>query len=134
MRNYDVIVIGAGFAGLYMLHRLRQQGLDVRVFEAGADVGGTWYWNRYPGARCDIESMEYSYQFDDDLQQEWEWRERYAAQPEILDYARHVAERYQLRPDIQFNTRVASMSCDACAFLRETCETNVAASGREAPH
>ena len=112
MKNHDVIVIGAGFAGMYMLYRLRQQGLDVRVFEAGDDVGGTWYWNRYPGARCDIESMEYSYQFDDELQQEWEWTERYAAQPEILAYARHVADRYQLRDDIQFNTRVASMVYD----------------------
>lgn len=112
MKNHDVIVIGAGFAGMYMLYRLRQQGLDVRVFEAGDDVGGTWYWNRYPGARCDIESMEYSYQFDDELQQEWEWSERYAAQPEILSYARHVADRYRLRDDIEFKTRVESMTYD----------------------
>lgn len=112
MKNFDAIVVGAGFAGMYMLHRLRQQGMDVRVFEAGDDVGGTWYWNRYPGARCDIESMEYSYQFDEDLQQEWEWSERYAPQPEILDYARHVADRFQLRGDIQFNTRVKVMQYD----------------------
>ena len=112
MKNYDVIVIGAGFAGMYMLHRARQMGLDVRVFEAGSDVGGTWYWNRYPGARCDVESMEYSYQFDEDLQQEWEWTERYAPQPEILDYARHVAERFDLREDIQFDTRVSSLVFD----------------------
>ena len=110
MKNYDVIVIGAGFAGMYMLHRARQMGLDVRVFEAGSDVGGTWYWNRYPGARCDVESMEYSYQFDEDLQQEWEWTERYAPQPEILDYARHVAERFDLREDIQFDTRISMRS------------------------
>jgi len=112
MNNHDAIVIGAGFAGMYMLHRLRQQGLDVRVFEAGQDVGGTWYWNRYPGARCDVESMEYSYQFDEDLQQEWEWSERYAPQPEILDYARHVADRFHLREDIQFDTRVEALRYD----------------------
>ena len=112
MKSYDAIVIGAGFAGMYMLHRLRQQGMDVRVFEAGSDVGGTWYWNRYPGARCDVESMEYSYQFDEDLQQEWQWTERYAPQPEILNYARHVADRFSLREDIQFNTRVESMVFD----------------------
>jgi cyclohexanone monooxygenase len=112
MKSYDAIVIGAGFAGLYTLYRLRQQGLDVRVIEAGTDVGGTWYWNRYPGARCDIESMEYSFQFDDDLQQEWQWTERYAAQPEILAYINHVADRYQLRDDIQFETRVKSAEFD----------------------
>jgi cyclohexanone monooxygenase len=112
VNKYDAIVVGAGFAGMYMLHRLRQQGMEVRVFEAGDDVGGTWYWNRYPGARCDIESMEYSYQFDEELQQEWEWSERYAPQPEILDYARHVADRFQLREDIQFNTRVSAMQYD----------------------
>jgi cyclohexanone monooxygenase len=112
MKNHDAIVIGAGFAGMYMLHRLRQQGMDVRVFEAGSDVGGTWYWNRYPGARCDVESLEYSYQFDEELQQEWEWRERYAPQAEILDYARHVADRFSLREDIQFNTRVQAMAFD----------------------
>ncbi|WP_291858609.1 NAD(P)/FAD-dependent oxidoreductase [Bradyrhizobium sp.] len=103
---YDVVVVGAGFAGMYMLHRLRGQGLSARVYEQGGDVGGTWYWNRYPGARCDVESMQYSYSFDDELQQEWDWSERYAPQPEILKYAGHVADRYQLRSDIQFNTRV----------------------------
>ncbi|MEP0203052.1 MAG: NAD(P)/FAD-dependent oxidoreductase [Halioglobus sp.] len=108
MLQKDAIVIGAGFAGMYMLHRLRQIGLSATVFEAGTDVGGTWYWNRYPGARCDVESLEYSYQFDEDLQQEWEWSERYSAQPEILDYARHVADRFALRDDIQFETRVQS--------------------------
>ena len=105
--DYDAIIVGAGFAGLYMLHRLRQQGLRARVFERGDGVGGTWYWNRYPGARCDVESMEYSYQFDPELQQEWDWTERYAAQPEILAYANHVADRYHLRGDIQFHTSVA---------------------------
>jgi len=112
IKSYDVVVIGAGFAGMYMLHRLRQQGLDTKVFEAGDDVGGTWYWNRYPGARCDVESMEYSYQFDPDLQQEWEWSERYAPQPEILEYARHVADRFGLREDIQFETRVEALDYD----------------------
>ncbi len=103
---YDVVVVGAGFSGLYMLHRLRGLGLSVRVYEQGGDVGGTWYWNRYPGARCDVESMQYSYSFSDELQQEWDWSERYAPQPEILKYARHVAERFNLRSDIQLNTRV----------------------------
>src|SRR5712675_2441064 len=102
----DVVVVGAGFAGMYMLHRLRGQGLSVRVYEQGGDVGGTWYWNRYPGARCDVESMQYSYSFSDELQQEWDWSERYAPQPEILKYANHVADRFNLRPDIQFSTRV----------------------------
>jgi cyclohexanone monooxygenase len=104
--HLDAVVVGAGFAGMYMLHRLRGRGLRVRIFEAGSDVGGTWYWNRYPGARCDVESMEYSYGFDEDLQQEWQWSERYAAQPEILRYAEHVAERFDLRRDIDFDTRV----------------------------
>jgi len=102
----DVVVVGAGFAGMYMLHRLRGQGFSVRVFEQGGDVGGTWYWNRYPGARCDVESMQYSYSFSDELQQEWNWSERYAPQPEILKYANHVADRFKLRPDIKLNTRV----------------------------
>jgi len=104
--TYDVVVVGAGFAGMYMLHRLRGLGLKVRVYEQGGDVGGTWYWNRYPGARCDVESMQYSYSFSDDLQQEWDWSERYAPQPEILKYANHVADRFDLRTDIQFDTRV----------------------------
>jgi cyclohexanone monooxygenase len=103
---YDVVVVGAGFAGMYMLHRLRGQGLSVRVYEQGGDVGGTWYWNRYPGARCDVESMQYSYSFSEELQQEWDWSERYAPQPEILKYANHVADRFNLRGDIQLNTRV----------------------------
>ncbi|MFM9082930.1 MAG: flavin-containing monooxygenase, partial [Actinomycetota bacterium] len=110
--DVDVVVVGAGFAGLYMIHRTRAEGLSVRVFEAGDDVGGTWYWNRYPGARCDVESVEYSYSFDEALQQEWNWTERYAAQPEILDYARHVADRFDLRRDITFSTRVVSAHFD----------------------
>ncbi len=102
----DVVVVGAGFAGMYMLYRLRKQGFSVKVYEQGGDVGGTWYWNRYPGARCDVESMQYSYSFSEELQQEWNWSERYAPQPEILNYARHVADRFNLRPHIAFNTRV----------------------------
>ena len=104
--NFDVVVVGAGFAGMYMLHRLRGLGFSVRVYEQGSDVGGTWYWNRYPGARCDVESMQYSYSFSEELQQDWDWSERYAPQPEILKYAQHVADRFGLRPDIVFDTRV----------------------------
>jgi len=110
--DVDVVVVGAGFAGMYMLHRLRMSGYSVRVFEAGTDVGGTWYWNRYPGARCDVESLEYSYSFDTDLEQEWEWTERYSSQPEILAYAKHVADRFDLRSDIRFETRVETADFD----------------------
>src|SRR5947209_2808450 len=112
---YDVVVVGAGFAGMYMLHKLRGLGLSVRVYEQGGDVGGTWYWNRYPGARCDVESMQYSYSFSDELQQEWDWSERYAPQPEILRYANHVADRFKLRSDIQLNTRVDRTTFDESA-------------------
>src|SRR3954454_19253766 len=110
--SYDAIVVGAGLSGLYMLHRLRGLGLSARVYERGSGVGGTWYWNRYPGARCDVESMQYSYSFSDELQQEWDWSERYAPQPEILKYANHVADRFELRRDIQFSTRVESAGFD----------------------
>ncbi len=110
--QYDVIVVGAGFAGMYLLHLLRGRGMRVRIFERGRDVGGTWYWNRYPGARCDVESMEYSYQFDENLQQEWDWTERYAAQPEILAYASHVADRFDLRRDIKFGVEVSAAHYD----------------------
>ncbi len=108
----DAVIVGAGFAGVYMLHRLKKLGLTARVFEAGGGIGGTWYWNRYPGARCDIESMEYSYQFSNELQQEWNWSERYATQPEILRYINHVADKFDLRGDMQFNTRVQSAHYD----------------------
>jgi cyclohexanone monooxygenase len=108
----DAIIVGAGFGGLYMLHRLRGLGLRVRVFEAGSGVGGTWYWNRYPGARCDVPSLEYSYQFSDELQQEWEWTERYATQPEILRYLNHVADRFDLRRDIELDTRIEAADFD----------------------
>src|SRR6516165_4173753 len=110
--SYDVVVVGAGFAGMYMLYRLRGSGFSVRVFEQGSGVGGTWYWNRYPGARCDVESMQYSYSFSEELQQEWDWSERYASQPEILKYANHVADRFNLRHDIQFDTCVEEASFD----------------------
>ena len=107
-QTLDALIVGAGFAGLYMLHRFKQLGLNARILEAGGGVGGTWYWNRYPGARCDIPSLQYSYQFSPELEQEWEWKERYAAQPEIMAYAEHVVERFNLGPDIQFDTPVAS--------------------------
>ena len=99
----DAVIVGAGFAGMYMLHKLRGLGFSAVVFEAGDGVGGTWYWNRYPGARCDVESIDYSYSFDADLEQEWDWSERYATQPEILRYANHVADRFDLRRDIRFS-------------------------------
>lgn len=109
----DVLIIGAGFAGLYALHKVRDQmGLKAQAFDVASDVGGTWYWNRYPGARCDIESIHYSYSFSESLQQEWEWSEKFAAQPEILRYLNHVADRFDLRKDIQFNTRIISMVWD----------------------
>ncbi len=112
MRSFDVVVVGAGFAGMYMVQRVREQGFSVRAFETGDGVGGTWYWNRYPGARCDVESLEYSYQFSEDLQQEWSWSERYSGQPEILRYANHVADRFGLRRDIEFCRRVVSADFD----------------------
>jgi cyclohexanone monooxygenase len=108
----DVIIVGAGFAGLSMLHRLRSQGLSTRLFEAGDNVGGTWFWNRYPGARCDVESHEYSYSFSPELDQEWRWTERYATQDEILRYLNHVADRFDLRSRIQFGTRVKALHYD----------------------
>src|SRR6188768_4087855 len=113
--NLDAVIVGAGFAGMYMLHRLRGKGFSARVIEAGKGVGGTWYWNRYPGARCDVESVQYSYQFSPELQEEWEWTERYATQPEILRYANHVADRFDLRRDIQFETRVTKATFDETA-------------------
>ncbi|MFI4976882.1 MAG: flavin-containing monooxygenase [Caulobacterales bacterium] len=111
----DVVIVGAGFSGLYMLHRLRGLGFSARVYEAGTGVGGTWYWNRYPGARVDIESQEYSYSFSDELADEWRWTERYASQPELLAYLNHVADRFELRRDIQFETRVTAAKFDESA-------------------
>ena len=112
-RQLDVVIVGGGLAGLYAIHRLRVLGLKVRAYEAGSGVGGTWFWNRYPGARCDVESLEYSYSFDDQLQQDWKWPERYGTQPEILKYINHVADRFDLRRDVQLNTRITSAVFDA---------------------
>jgi cation diffusion facilitator CzcD-associated flavoprotein CzcO len=111
----DAVVVGAGFAGLYAHHRLRQIGLTLQGFEAAADVGGTWWWNRYPGARCDVESMDYCYSFSPKLEQDWTWSERYATQPEILRYVNHVADRFDLRRDIRFATRVTAATWDEAA-------------------
>ena len=100
---------------MYMLYRLRKLGLKSRVFDRATGVGGTWYWNRYPGARCDVESMQYSYSFSQELQQEWRWSEKFSAQPEILDYANHVADRFDLRSDMQFETSIESAHFDEIA-------------------
>jgi cyclohexanone monooxygenase len=113
--HLDVVIVGAGFSGLYMLHKLRGLGFTARVYEAGGDVGGTWYWNRYPGARVDVESHEYSYSFSPELEDDWVWSERYAAQPELLAYLGHVADRFDLRRDIQFQTRVTAATFDDAA-------------------
>ncbi len=115
--DVDVVVVGAGFAGLYLLHRLRQEGWSTVGFEAAADIGGTWYWNRYPGARCDVQSIDYSFSFDRELDDEWEWSEKHATQPEILRYLEHVAERHDLRRDIRFSTRVDDATWDDDASL-----------------
>jgi len=129
--RFDAVIVGAGFAGLYMLHRMRGLGLSAVVFEAGDDVGGTWYWNRYPGARYDIESMQYSYSFSDELQQEWRWSELFSGQPEILRYANHVADRFDLRRDIRFGTRVTAATFDEAAnrWLVETDRGNRVSAG-----
>ncbi|WP_110472480.1 flavin-containing monooxygenase [Williamsia limnetica] len=113
----DVVVVGAGFGGLYALKRIRDAGMSVRVFEAGSGVGGTWFWNRYPGARCDIESVDYSYSFSEDLQIDWNWTEKYAKQSEILAYLNHVADRFDLRGDIVLNTRVLSAHFDEAGAM-----------------
>ena len=110
--KFDAIVVGGGLGGLYALHRLHRLGLKAKAFEAGSGVGGTWFWNRYPGTRCDVESLEYSYAFDNDLQQEWHWPERYGNQSEILQYINHVADRFDLRKDVQLNTRVTAADFD----------------------
>lgn len=113
MTDLDVVVVGAGFAGIYAVHAFRSAGLTVRAFEAGSGIGGTWFWNCYPGARCDVESKDYSYSFSPELEQEWSWSERYPAQPEVLRYLNHVADRFGLWPDIQLDTRVTAASWDA---------------------
>ena len=111
-QQVDVAVVGAGFAGLYLLHRLRKAGFSAVVIEEAGDVGGTWYWNRYPGARCDIQTIDYSYTFDPELESAWTWSEKYATQPEILRYLGFVADRYDLRRDIRFGTRVTAANWD----------------------
>ncbi len=110
--SYDVIIIGAGMSGMYQLHRLRALGLTVRVFEAGGDVGGTWYWNRYPGARFDSESYSYGYSFSSELLEEWEWSEHFSPQPETLRYLNFVADKFDLRRDIDFDSRVRAATFD----------------------
>ncbi|MFI1463977.1 flavin-containing monooxygenase [Nocardia carnea] len=115
MREIDAVVVGAGFAGLHMLHKLRGLGLSVQVYEAGDGLGGTWYWNRYPGARVDVKSMYYNYSFDPELEQEWEWTEKLPPQPELLRYINHVADRFDLRKDVQLRTRVTDAVYDESA-------------------
>src|SRR4051812_24954722 len=114
-QQVDVAVVGAGFAGLYLLHRLRKAGLTTVALEEADDVGGTWYWNRYPGARCDIQTIDYSYTFDPELESVWKWSEKYATQPEILRYLGFVADRYELRRDIRFRTKVTAANWDQAA-------------------
>lgn len=129
-RALDAVIVGAGFAGLYMLHRLRSLGLEAVVYEAATGVGGTWFWNRYPGARCDAESLGYSFSFSPELEQEWEWSERYATQPEILRYLNHVADRFDLRRDIGFERRVAQARWDE-AGQRWKVDTEHATTGHD---
>ncbi len=117
MEQLDIVIVGAGVSGLYLIHRLRGDGWRVRAFEAGTDVGGTWYWNRYPGLRCDVESLQYSYSFSDALHKEWHWSERYATRAEIHRYLSHVADRFDLRRDIVFNTRITGAAWDETAGL-----------------
>src|ERR1700736_6186403 len=114
-QQVDVAVVGAGFAGLYLLHRLRKAGFTAVVLEEAADVGGTWYWNRYPGARCDIQTIDYSYTFDPELERAWQWSEKYATQPEILRYLGFVTDRYGLRRDIRFGTKVTAATWEEAA-------------------
>src|SRR5687768_4921107 len=113
--KYDAIIVGAGFSGLYMLHRLRGLGLSARVFEAGDGVGGTWFWNRYPGARFDSESYTYGYLFSQELFDDWHWREHFAEQPETERYMNHVVDRFDLRSHIRFDARVTSATYDEAA-------------------
>jgi cation diffusion facilitator CzcD-associated flavoprotein CzcO len=122
VRSVDAVVIGAGFAGLYAIHKLRGMGLSVQAFESGPDVGGTWYWNCYPGARCDVESLDYCYGFDARLLADWKWTERFATQPEVLRYINHVADRFDLRRSIKLDTKVTAATYDEAAnrWLVET--------------
>ena len=120
--RHTMLIIGQGFGGMYMLHRAQGMGLDVVAIEAGDDVGGTWYWNRYPGARCDVMSIDYSYSFSNEIMQEWSWSEQFAAQPEIWAYARWVADKLGLRRDIRFKTRAIAVDYDdaACVWVVRT--------------
>ncbi len=115
--DYDVIVIGAGMSGLYLIHKLRQLGLSFRVFDNGSDVGGTWYWNRYPGARFDSESWSYGFAFSEEVLQEWNWREHFSAQPDTLAYMEYVADKFDMRRDITFNAEVTAASWDEATRL-----------------
>src|SRR5690242_16273153 len=117
-KTYDAVVVGAGFGGLYAIKRLRDAGFSVQAFEAGDGVGGTWYWNRYPGARVDLECWDdYSYSFSPELQDDWDWPERYPSSDELMRYLNHVADRFRLREKIQFNTRVVSAEFDEATNL-----------------
>ena len=130
-QEFDAIIIGAGIAGMYQLLRFRDLGFSVRVFEEGSGVGGTWYWNRYPGARFDSESYSYGYSFSEELLQEWDWTEHFSPQPETLRYLNHVADKFDLRKDIQFNSRVKSAIYDeATQRWNVTLENGDSASGR----
>jgi cation diffusion facilitator CzcD-associated flavoprotein CzcO len=117
---WDVVVVGAGFSGLYVAYRMREMGLTVRVLEQGSDVGGTWFWNRYPGARCDMFSYDYSYSFSPEVQEEWTWTERYGSGPEILRYIHFVADRFDLRRHVQLNTAVTAVTYDDGSSLWRT--------------
>ena len=133
MTTYDTIIIGAGFSGMYQLYRLRELGFTVHGFEAGAEVGGTWYWNRYPGARFDSESYSYGYSWSKELLQEWEWSEHFAAQPETLRYCQHVADRFDLRRDFTFNCRItAAQWMESTSTWQVTAENGATASARRA--
>ena len=105
-KNLDTLIVGAGFAGMYSLYKQVSDGFKSEIYEQGDGVGGTWYWNRYPGARCDIESMDYSYSFSEELQQEWNWKQKYGTQPELLDYANYVCKKFDLKKNINFNTKI----------------------------
>ena len=118
----EVLIVGAGFSGMYLIHRLRALGIEAEAIEVGSNVGGTWYWNRYPGARVDTQSIEYSYSFDPDLEQDWLWSERYAPQYELLAYANHVADRFDLRRSIRFHTRVMAAHWQEAELARANAE------------
>ena len=116
-QSFGAVVVGAGFAGMHTLFRLRQMGISAVVIEKGSDVGGTWYWNRYPGARCDVPSLDYSVPWDPELDQQWNWTEKYSTQPEILTYASHLADRHDFRRDIRFSTTVTGAAWDEARSL-----------------